>query len=103
MMLQMDYVVPHQVFKSYRFGLGDSFESYLLQRVQSTRGINLRFVRVGHHVEQVKIVRAPQLHEPRPCRLLIMIRLNPTILIVTGEKQIILELSEHEPRMIVGG
>src|SRR5882724_1040707 len=101
--LQMNDIVPHQVLKRRRFGFTDSFKRNRLQTVLGAAIVHLCRVGGRHYMQQMKIVCAPKIHQLGPGRLLVMINLHPSILVIAGKDEIVFDLAQHEPHMIVSG
>ena len=58
--------------------------------------------RTGFGSREKQRVRSPQRNQIRPVTVLITVQLNPSIAIITGQLEVVLELRTHDSLMVVG-
>ena len=100
-MLQVPYIIAHEVFESGRLGRADWLPRENVQVVFCARTRDGSRLGCFHHVRNVMIEGLPEEDEVGPLALLIVLNGDPVILLVTGEHQVILQLRADETSVVV--
>src|SRR5690242_10706830 len=103
MMFQMIEIITNEILER-RGGVwvdgvkGDFIEGVFISRLRQSVFGNTR-----NNVQQMDIVGAPQLDEIRPWSIRILLRVDPFVSVVTGERKIVGRLCAYKALVIVGG
>src|SRR6266446_8005753 len=101
MFLHMIDVVAHEKLERYGFVFLDLFRSKLMQVMSLAQLSACLFRRMLHDVQDVLIVKLPELNQIAPGLFLEMLHPYPFVLFVTCKYQIVGELRPHKALMIV--
>lgn len=103
MILEMRYVVAHEIVERRGLVFRDSLPRYLVQIVACARATALLFWSLCNDVQQVQVKALPESDEQRPGLAVIVLRFDPRLLLVTRKDKLVAELRADESLVIVRG
>ncbi len=102
MMIEMHYIIAHEVLERRRLICGDGAKRYLMEIVPRARpSAGVRRARF-HHVREMEIEMRPQRTEIVPVSVDVFLSLDPRVLIVGRAHEIIRALRAHKTLVIIG-
>src|SRR5690349_14675536 len=103
MMFEMIEIIANQVFERGRVGLVDCLEGNLIKRVLGSLLRENGFGNKGNNAHEMQVVGPPETDQVAPVFVVVLLRVDPLVAVVTRKCKILGELRAHKTLVIVGG
>jgi hypothetical protein len=99
----MIQIIANQIFERSRLVFGNGLESDLIERVFAPLLCEHGLRNDRNYAHEMQVIPAPEIDQVRPEFVVIFLRVDPLVAVVTWKREIVSELGADEALMIIRG